>query len=282
MKAQKFIAILLALLLSAALFPAAYAQEATPSEVETGEPSSEPTEEPEVSPTETPSVDPTAEPTATPTEAPTVTPTAEPTAAPTATPSMPIITKQPTGETLKAGDSAIFVARADNYSWCAWRFYDKNGTEIVFDKIWSYFPDLRLSGGNEEVFTIANVPKDMNGWTVACLFCSEAGEWEFTDSAKITVTAAAATASPKPTASAKPSASPSAKPSPSASVSPSVSPSATALPSPTASSAPVKEASAGALIAAAVVSIMAIIAAVIMAIMLTSKRNKKKYRRSKH
>ena len=279
MKAQKFISILLALLLTAALLPAAYAQEAeTPSEVETGEPSSEPTEEPEVSPTETPSVDPTAEPTVTPTTAPTV----EPTTAPTATPSVPIITKQPTGETLKAGDSAIFVARADNYSWCAWRFYDKEGNEIVFDKIWGYFPNLKVSGGNSEVFTISNVPKDMNGWTVACLFCSDEGEWEFTDSVKITVTAAAATASPKPSATPKPSASPSAKPSPSASVSPSVSPSATALPSPTASSAPVKEASAGALIAAAVVSIMAIIAAVIMAIMLTSKRNKKKYRRSKH
>ena len=283
MKAQKFISLVLALLLTAALFPAAYAQEAeTPSEVETGEPSSEPTEEPEVSPTETPSVDPTAEPTATPTEAPTVTPTAEPTAAPTATPSMPIITKQPTGETLKAGDSAIFVARADNYSWCAWRFYDKEGNEIVFDKIWGYFPNLKVSGGNSEVFTISNVPKDMNGWTVACLFCSDDGEWEFTDSVKITVTAAAATASPKPSATPKPSASPSAKPSPSASVSPSVSPSATALPSPTASSAPVKEASAGALIAAAVVSIMAIIAAVIMAIVLTSKRSRKSSRRPKH
>ena len=280
MKAQKFISILLALLLTAALFPAAYAQESeTPSEVETESPatdtpSSEPTEEPEVSPTETPSVEPTAE--------PTVTPTVEPTTAPTATPSVPIITKQPTGETLKAGDSAIFVARADNYSWCAWRFYDKEGNEIVFDKIWGYFPNLKVSGGNSEVFTISNVPKDMNGWTVACLFCSDDGEWEFTDSVKITVTAAAATASPKPSATPKPSASPSAKPSPSASVSPSVSPSATALPSPTASSAPVKEASAGALIAAAVVSIMAIIAAVIMAIMLTSKRSKKKSRRSKH
>ena len=195
---------------------------------------------------------------------------------------MPIITKQPTGETLKAGDSAIFVARADNYSWCAWRFYDKNGTEIVFDKIWGYFPNLKVSGGNSEVFTIANVPKDMDGWTVACLFSSEDGEWEYTDSVKITVTAAAATASPKPSASAKPSASPSAKPSPSASVSPSVSPSATPLPSPTTSAAPVKEASAGALIAAAVVTILAIIAAIVAAVMITSKRSRKKSKHSKH
>ena len=275
MKAQRFIAILLALLLSAALLPTAYAQEPeTPSEVETSEPTLEPTEEPEVTPTEAPSVEPTAE--------PTVEPTAAPTAAPTATPSVPIITKQPTGETLNAGDSAIFVARADNYSWCAWRFYDKNDNEIVFDKIWSYFPDLKVSGGNSEVFTISNVPKEMNGWTVACLFCSEAGEWEFSDGAKITVTAAAATASPKPTATPKPSVSPSAKPSPSASVSPSGSPSATPLPSPTASAAPVKEASAGALITAAVISILAIIAAIIAAIVITSKRSKKKSRHSKH
>ena len=264
MKAQKFIAVLLALLLSAALFPAAYAQEPeTPPAVETEAPA-----------TETPSVEPT--------EVPTVEPTVEPTAAPTATPSVPIITKQPTGETLKAGESAMFIARADNYSWCAWRFYDKNGTEIVFDKIWGYFPDLRLSGGNEEVFTIANVPKDMNGWSVACLFSTEDGEWEYTDSAKITVTAAAATASPKPSATPKPSASPSAKPSPSASVSPSVSPSATPLPSPTTSTAPVKEASAGALITAAVVSITAIIAAIIAAIVISSKRSKKKSKHSKH
>ena len=279
MKAQNFIAVLLALLLSAALLPAAYAQEPeTPSEVETGEPSPAPTEEPEVTPTDTPTVEPTVEPTT----APTATPTTEPTTAPTAAPSVPVITKQPTGETLKAGESAMFIARADNYSWCAWRFYDKNGTEIVFDKIWGYFPDLRLSGGNEEVFTIANVPSGMNGWSVACLFSSEDGEWEYTDAAKITVTAAAATASPKPTATPKPSASPSAKPSPSASVSPSVSPSVTPRPSPTVSAAPVKEASAGALITAAVISIMAIIAAVIAAIVISSKRNKKKSKRSKH
>lgn len=288
MKAQKFTAILLALLLLTALLPAAYAQEPeTSSGVETeapatdtpaAEPTAEPTVEPTAVPTETPAVEPTVEPTT----APTVEPTAAPTTAPTATPSVPVITKQPTGETLKAGDSAVFVARADNYSWCAWRFYDKNGTEIVFDKIWSYFPNLKVSGGNSEVFTISNVPKDMNGWTVACLFCSDDGEWEFTDSVKITVTAAAATASPKPSATPKPSTSPSAKPSPSASPLPSVSPSATALPSPTTSAAPVKEASAGALIAAAVVSIMAIIAAVIMAIVLTSKRSRKSSRRPKH
>ena len=53
MKSQKFIAILLALLLSAALFPAAYAQEPEmPSEVET-----------EVPATETPSAEHTAAPT---------------------------------------------------------------------------------------------------------------------------------------------------------------------------------------------------------------------------
>ena len=212
MKAQKFIAILLALLLSAALSPAAYAQEPEmPSEVETEVPATEtPSAEPTAAPTETPSVEPTVEPTAS--------PAVSPTATPAATPSVPVITKQPTGETLKAGESAMFIARADNYSWCAWRFYDKNGTEIVFDKIWGYFPDLRLSGGNSEVFTISNVPQGMNGWSVACLFSSEDGEWEYTDAAKITVTAAASP-SPKPTATPKPSASPSATPAPSASVS---------------------------------------------------------------
>ena len=266
MKAQKFIAILLALLLLAALFPAAYAQESEPlPEAETESPA---TETPTVEPTETPSAEPTVE------------PSAVPTTAPTATPSVPVITKQPTGETLKAGESAMFIARADNYSWCAWRFYDKNGTEIVFDKIWGYFPDLRLSGGNEEVFSISNVPSEMNGWSVACLFCSDDGEWEYTDAAKIAVTAA--TASPKPSTTPKPSASPSAKPSPSASVSPSVSPSSTSLPSPTTSATPVKEASAGALITAAVISITAIIAAIIAAIVITSKRSKKKSKRSNH
>ena len=283
MKAQRFIAVLLALLLSAALFPAAYAQEPeTPSEVETGEPTASPSEEPTTAPTETPTTEPTEEPTAS--------PTTSPTAAPTATPSIPVITKHPTGESIRAGGAAMFIARADNYSWCAWRFYDKEGAEIVFDKIWGYFPNLRVSGGNGEEFTISNVPLDMNGWSVACLFSSEDGDWEYTSKAKITVTAA--TPSPKPTATPtpKPSASPTAVPSPSASVSPAIvspsvspntSPSAAPLPSPTASAAPVKEASAGALITAAVISIMAIIAAIIAAIVITSKRNKKKSRRSK-
>ncbi|MEO7724833.1 MAG: alkaline phosphatase D family protein, partial [Chthoniobacterales bacterium] len=79
---------------------------------------------------ELPTPTPTPTPTATPTPTPTPTPTATPTPTPTATPQGPIITKQPTNASVKAGETAWFNVKAGgtpplNYQW------KKNDVEIT-------------------------------------------------------------------------------------------------------------------------------------------------------
>ena len=113
MKAKKISALILALILIIAVLPFAYAdgEDAdTPPEQPPStsvEPTEEPSTPPSTVPTEAPSVEPTS--------APTPTATAAPTPTATAAPAGPVITKQPTGESVKSGGSAMFIARATDY-----------------------------------------------------------------------------------------------------------------------------------------------------------------------
>ena len=96
---------------------------------------------PTPTPTTAPTTAPTAAPTTGTTTAPTNTPTPTNTPAPTA--GAPIITKQPTKETVEVGGSATFVANATGWAWCAWRFLSPDGkTEVIFDVTADKFPGL--------------------------------------------------------------------------------------------------------------------------------------------
>ncbi len=101
--------------------------------------------------------------------------------APSATPEPvpPVITKNPTGEIVTEGGSAIFIARASGASSIMWRLisadggssYDYNNTSIS-----SMFPGLVISGGTAETLTLSSIPREMDGWRVACLFRGDGGE----------------------------------------------------------------------------------------------------------
>ena len=84
-------------------------------------------------PTPTPTTAPTTATTTAPTTAPTTGTTTAPTNTPTPTntpapiPGAPVITKQPTKETVEVGGSATFVANATGWAWCAWRFLSPDG-----------------------------------------------------------------------------------------------------------------------------------------------------------
>ena len=275
MKAKKISALILALILIIAVLPFAYADGEDADTLPEQPPSTsvEPTEEPSTPPSTVPTEAPSVEPTS----APTPTATAAPTPTATAAPAGPVITKQPTGESVKSGGSAMFIARAKDYSWCAWRFYDLQGNEVVFDNIWGYFPNLKVSGGNSEVFTIGDIPLEMNGWTVCCLFSNEDGIWTYSDAVRISVTAAA---TPSPRHTVRPSASPSpshaAYTLPPQSAAPSLSP----TPAPAASPVPEESGSTVALIIAAIVSLILIMSGVIFAILYSNSR--KRRHKSRH
>lgn len=118
----------------------------------------------------------------------------------------PIITTQPEAVFVKAGGKAEFYADGYNWDWCAWRFYDENGEEVIFDVIQKRFPHVTTEGGNATHFTVRNIPAEMNGWSACCLFATD--KWMYTRKAVITVEgdepAPTPTPAPVPTAAPEP------------------------------------------------------------------------------
>lgn len=110
------------------------------------------------------------------------------TAAPIQTNQRPVITKNPTGETVEVGGTAQFVARADGATSFVWRIVSADTTNTVTaDEAAWYFSGLQVSGQDTERLTLSNIPKSMNGWAVECKFTNAAGS-SFTTGAIITVT----------------------------------------------------------------------------------------------
>ncbi len=118
--------------------------------------------------------------------------TVNPAPTPSPEPDPPKETKPPYGETVSEGESAIFIARADNATEYVWRFVNKDGTSYDYTSINGLFPGLRVSGGNTETLTLNAIPRELNGWSVRCLFKGPGGE-TLSGSALIAVVATAAT-----------------------------------------------------------------------------------------
>ena len=105
----------------------------------------------------------------------------------------PVITKNPTGETVEAGGAAQFVARADNADSFVWRLVSADTTNTIPAKDAAYyFSGLEVSGADTERLSLSNIPKSLNGWAVECKFTNAAGS-SFTTGAIIRVTGATGT-----------------------------------------------------------------------------------------
>lgn len=105
----------------------------------------------------------------------------------------PVITKNPTGETVEAGGSAQFVARADNADSFVWRLVSADTTNTIPAKDAAYyFSGLEVSGADTERLSLSNIPKSLNGWAVECKFTNAAGS-SFTTGAIIRVSGATST-----------------------------------------------------------------------------------------
>ena len=122
-----------------------------------------------------------AEPTPEPVPEPTPEPTPVPTPEPTPVPELPldeniVITKQPSGETVKENGSAIFIAKAENCKDVLWHIISPEGSvDYAGEEILSAFGDVQIEGIDDEKIKIKNIPVAMSGWGFAADFISENG-----------------------------------------------------------------------------------------------------------
>ena len=170
-----------------------------------------PTSAPQVTVTPSPTMIPAPSLVPTQSPMPTPTPTLAPTPEPTLDPARFInistsksikVTKEPGGETVNAGGSAIFTAKADGSETKEWRFVAPDyKREVVWNDpaIFQEFPGLTCTGGDGTVLELSGIPTSLNGWYAVCLFTDENGGMKASEGAKITVAGApAVTPTPVP------------------------------------------------------------------------------------
>ena len=125
-------------------------------------------------------------PTPTPTPAPTPTPTPAPTPVPTPAPGSPVITKDPTDETVRVGGSCWFVANHKGALLARWHFIAPDGTDLQYDEAASKFPTLTIKNGEYDSMKLSNIPAELNGYRFYCRFSNNNGSVD-SKSATLTV-----------------------------------------------------------------------------------------------
>ena len=164
---------------SSAPVPAATAP--VPEAAVTPAPTLDPTPAPTLEPAPTPA--PTLEPTPAPTLAPTPTPTARPTDS-----KLPLVTKDPTAETVTVGGKCQFVTRYENAKWAEWHFVSPDGSrDLTYLQAQEEFTTLKIKNGYGKDMTLSSIPAELNGWKVYCRFSNDYGSVN-SASALITVT----------------------------------------------------------------------------------------------
>ena len=81
-----------------------------------------------------------------------------------------VVTKNPTNETHYVGETATFIAAANNYESSEWAFIAPNGTQCSLDAFRAQFPGSGVTGQGTNTLTITNLQTGMNGWEVYCSF----------------------------------------------------------------------------------------------------------------
>lgn len=87
----------------------------------------------------------------------------------------PVITKQPTGETVDEGGSAVFVARAENYTEIIWRIVSNDTTNTIQAADAPEYFGCSVTGLGTERLEIFNIPASMDGWRVEAMFKGPGG-----------------------------------------------------------------------------------------------------------
>ena len=145
----------------------------------------------------------TPKPTPTPTPTPSPTPTPEPTPEPTPDPAKQFInidtsdliniTKNPGGEYVTPGSTAMFISTADGAESYEWRFVAPDyESEVIWNAsdLQQRFPGLYTFNGETNTLTISGIPLELNGWYAVCLFTDSGGGMTASEGAKIEVAGA--------------------------------------------------------------------------------------------
>lgn len=81
-----------------------------------------------------------------------------------------LITKNPTDEYHNQGETAWFVANADNWSNATWTFVSPYGGECSWQSFRNQFAYCDVSGGDSGTVSISNTDPGMTGWGAYCTF----------------------------------------------------------------------------------------------------------------
>ena len=102
-------------------------------------------------------------------------------------PNLPLITKNPTDETVYAYGESQFITRYENADLAEWFFISPDGSlDISYQRMQDVFPSLEIIGGNTKDLTLRNIPIELNGCKVYCRFSNNAGSVD-TETACLTV-----------------------------------------------------------------------------------------------
>ena len=97
----------------------------------------------------------------------------------------PVVTKNPTDESVEEGGSCWFVAYYENAIWAVWHFVSPDGrVDLPYDQINTFYPKLEVTKGYASTTQLKNIPLELNGWKVYCRFSNEVG---ITDTSMATI-----------------------------------------------------------------------------------------------
>lgn len=80
------------------------------------------------------------------------------------------ISKNPTSEYHYEGETAYFIARANNATSMTWTFVSPSGSQYSASDFEHQFIQCKVSGADSNTLTIRNVSRDMTGWGAYCTF----------------------------------------------------------------------------------------------------------------
>ena len=107
----------------------------------------------------------------------------------------PKVTKDPTDESVKPGESAWFVAKHTGAILARWHFVSPDGSDYEYtnEAISAQFPQMKIVGGDQGTMQLQNIPLNANGWKVYCRYSNNSGT---ADTKMATITVQGATQTP--------------------------------------------------------------------------------------
>ncbi len=107
---------------------------------------------------------------------------------------LPVVTKDPTDESVLEGESCKFISRATGNTDLTWYLTDGETIVRAYDAP-SMFPGLSVKNTKGTTLTLSDIPADLDGWYVYARFSNDYGVIE-SATARISVTPAAPTPAP--------------------------------------------------------------------------------------